>query len=271
MEDYIFLVILFIVVFAFIIFKLCRYKYILFLQKNSFALKKLCILNDSFNFIEIPNDYNYKHTYDNEKFFNNISCGDYLIYQLQYKSFEILKIINNVKYNIDLYNEYCKEIKLINDFGNYENEGKLNKKYLLILERQLFEKKLLCPKRTFYIKIILYCAKINGTIYKKKRCIFTTNEISGLIERLSNKSNGFYNDKEIWDALCRVERGKVSNKMRFAIYKRDGYRCRYCRRSEKTDYLEIDHIKPIAKGGKSTYDNLQTLCRRCNKIKGDKY
>ena len=30
-------------------------------------------------------------------------------------------------------------------------------------------------------------------------------------------------------------------------------------------------IKPIAKGGKSTYDNLQTLCVYCNKEKGDKY
>ena len=35
--------------------------------------------------------------------------------------------------------------------------------------------------------------------------------------------------------------------------------------------MDIDHIKPIAKGGKTTYDNLQTLCRRCNKEKGDTY
>lgn len=41
----------------------------------------------------------------------------------------------------------------------------------------------------------------------------------------------------------------------------------------KTDLkkdLEIDHIIPIAKGGKSTYDNLQTLCHRYNIKKGDK-
>lgn len=92
-----------------------------------------------------------------------------------------------------------------------------------------------------------------------------------MIKRLNNKNRDFYNDKGIWDSLCRVERGKVSNKMRFSIYKRDGYRCRICGRTEKHDYLEIDHIKPIAKGGKSTYDNLQTLCRRCNKNKGDSF
>ncbi|MBR2617036.1 MAG: HNH endonuclease [Clostridia bacterium] len=59
--------------------------------------------------------------------------------------------------------------------------------------------------------------------------------------------------------------------MRFSIYQRDGYRCKSCgARGGRVD-LEIDHIKPIAKGGKSTYDNLQTLCKRCNKRKGDSY
>ncbi|MBO5777220.1 MAG: HNH endonuclease [Clostridia bacterium] len=35
--------------------------------------------------------------------------------------------------------------------------------------------------------------------------------------------------------------------------------------------LEIDHIKPIAKGGKTTIDNLQTLCHDCNVKKGATY
>ncbi|MBP5466276.1 MAG: HNH endonuclease [Clostridia bacterium] len=52
--------------------------------------------------------------------------------------------------------------------------------------------------------------------------------------------------------------------MRFSIYKRDGYRCQHCGRSGRFVDLEIDHIIPISKGGKSTYDNLQTLCQRCN-------
>ncbi|MDD3841546.1 MAG: HNH endonuclease [Bacilli bacterium] len=54
--------------------------------------------------------------------------------------------------------------------------------------------------------------------------------------------------------------------MRFAIYQRDHYRCQKCGR--QTNDLEVDHIVPIAKGGKSTYDNLQTLCHRCNSAKG---
>ncbi|WP_294755493.1 HNH endonuclease signature motif containing protein, partial [uncultured Ruminococcus sp.] len=34
--------------------------------------------------------------------------------------------------------------------------------------------------------------------------------------------------------------------------------------------LEVDHIIPIAKGGKTEANNLQTLCWRCNREKGKK-
>lgn len=57
--------------------------------------------------------------------------------------------------------------------------------------------------------------------------------------------------------------------MRFSIYERDGYRCCKCGISDRYAQLEIDHILPIAKGGKTTYDNLQTLCHKCNMEKGD--
>lgn len=271
MEIFIFLGLVVIVSTIFIIFKVRQSKYIRYLLNNSFTLNKLLKLNDNFKFVNISNDYFETHTYDNEIFFNNISCEDYLIYQLQFKKFEIEKAIKSIKYNITLYEKYINELTKISDFGKYKNEEKLNVAYRLKLEKKLFEQKVLNPKRVLYIQIVLYCSKINGDIYAKKQQIFTTEEVATLIKRLSNKNYEFYNDKGIWDALCRVERGRVSNKMRFAIYKRDGYRCCYCGRSEDADYLEIDHIKPIAKGGKSTYDNLQTLCRRCNKNKGDSY
>ena len=35
-------------------------------------------------------------------------------------------------------------------------------------------------------------------------------------------------------------------------------------------YLEIDHIIPVAKGGETVEDNLQTLCWKCNRAKSDK-
>jgi len=35
--------------------------------------------------------------------------------------------------------------------------------------------------------------------------------------------------------------------------------------------MEGDHIVPYSKGGKTDYDNLQMLCRPCNRKKGNRY
>ncbi len=42
-------------------------------------------------------------------------------------------------------------------------------------------------------------------------------------------------------------------------------RCEYCGAEKNFD---IDHIKPIHKGGHNGIDNLQLLCKKCNQKKG---
>ncbi len=50
------------------------------------------------------------------------------------------------------------------------------------------------------------------------------------------------------------------------VFKRDSFKCQYC---GDTDNLTLDHVVPKAKGGKSTWSNLITACKRCNTQKGD--
>src|SRR5215471_5455340 len=52
---------------------------------------------------------------------------------------------------------------------------------------------------------------------------------------------------------------RVPDSLRAAVLVRDGGRCRRCRRSIN---LEMDHIVPVSKGGKTEESNLETLCRR---------
>lgn len=69
------------------------------------------------------------------------------------------------------------------------------------------------------------------------------------------------------------ERAKMSVALRFSILERDGFRCRACGADPRIDSrvrLHVDHIVPIAKGGKSEPDNLQALCQDCNSGKSDK-
>jgi hypothetical protein len=53
--------------------------------------------------------------------------------------------------------------------------------------------------------------------------------------------------------------------LRFAVLRRDGFRCAYCGRGEAERVrLHIDHLVPVARGGKTAIDNLVTACQDCN-------
>jgi hypothetical protein len=57
----------------------------------------------------------------------------------------------------------------------------------------------------------------------------------------------------------------IPDKLRWEVWERDNFTCCHC--GKRTD-LTIDHIVPVAKGGQTVKDNLQTLCKSCNSKKG---
>ena len=65
------------------------------------------------------------------------------------------------------------------------------------------------------------------------------------------------------------KRKKLSRAVEKAIFIKYNGKCAICDIKTPFDYGEIDHIKPISKGGSPTApSNLQWLCHRCNKLKG---
>ena len=59
---------------------------------------------------------------------------------------------------------------------------------------------------------------------------------------------------------------KGVNLTRMNVFKRDNFECQYCGLGKD---LTLDHVLPKARGGKSTWKNLVTACKRCNAKKGD--
>lgn len=62
--------------------------------------------------------------------------------------------------------------------------------------------------------------------------------------------------------------------LRYKILSRDHFKCKRCGDSPATNpacKLHVDHIAPFSKGGKTTANNLQTLCDKCNIGKGNRY
>lgn len=66
-----------------------------------------------------------------------------------------------------------------------------------------------------------------------------------------------------------AERKPISKKIRFEVFKRDHFTCQYCGRMSPDVVLEVDHIKPVAKGGTNDIMNLVTSCGECNRGKRD--
>lgn len=56
----------------------------------------------------------------------------------------------------------------------------------------------------------------------------------------------------------------IKNETKTEVLIRDEHKCQSCGSTKK---LEFDHIIPVSKGGSSEADNLQLLCRSCNRSK----
>lgn len=55
-----------------------------------------------------------------------------------------------------------------------------------------------------------------------------------------------------------------------AAYERQGRKCKACGEEFAFEAMQADHIQPWSKGGKTTPDNCQMLCRDCNLKKSDR-
>lgn len=50
------------------------------------------------------------------------------------------------------------------------------------------------------------------------------------------------------------------------VLRRDKHTCQYC---GSTKHLTLDHLVPVSKGGKHSWDNIVTACERCNNRKSN--
>ncbi len=67
---------------------------------------------------------------------------------------------------------------------------------------------------------------------------------------------------------CLAIRKFKDNDKRSAYEKQNGI-CPICGKHYEIEEMEGDHIIPWSKGGKTTIDNLQMLCKKCNREKGN--
>jgi 5-methylcytosine-specific restriction endonuclease McrA len=54
------------------------------------------------------------------------------------------------------------------------------------------------------------------------------------------------------------------------IFIRDNHKCQYCLDTFKTSELTLDHVLPRSKGGKTSWENIVSACKKCNHAKSNR-
>lgn len=73
--------------------------------------------------------------------------------------------------------------------------------------------------------------------------------------------------------LLRTYHGMPFTEVNFTrrnLYKRDNYTCQYCQRQHGPSNLNIDHVVPTSRGGRTSWVNCVTSCIPCNSKKANK-
>lgn len=73
-------------------------------------------------------------------------------------------------------------------------------------------------------------------------------------------------DGQLLKAILRKSTRQIEQGLSWNVYRRDGYRCRYCGNDKVP--LTVDHLVLWEDGGPSIEANLVACCRKCNKARG---
>ena len=103
-----------------------------------------------------------------------------------------------------------------------------------------------------------------AAIEKENELLIKKIEASKIREALTEKYNKLLAKKRLEDNIHRI----FTEKQRREVFLRDGGQCQSCGKEVSLREYEVDHIIPWSKGGTTTIENGQCLCRACNRKKG---
>jgi 5-methylcytosine-specific restriction endonuclease McrA len=236
---------------------------------NSKKVRGLIALNESVNFHNIRSSFKLEKFYDNKMNFLKIDPAALMAADMRQNIEEYAKYIEQVRENRAEFEEYQQKIDELlkeecsNDFDSLE----ITPDDYYKRETRIFNELKLKPVIDCAYGVRMSYSSPSGRVNLYKTDLFNFDDMFACFESVSRS----YLDRDTYKKLSAVERGEVSDSLRYDILNRDNFTCVLCGASARQGArLHVDHIIPISKGGKSTFDNLRTLCERCNVGKSNK-
>lgn len=241
-----------------------------YVSSNSVAIQELEKLNKETH-LKYMEPLSFDKVYDIKRYYENVSTQGYMEYCIRCNIAKYKDIYDSLKQNDAVSSAYrYKVMELKNNLYFTEEkckELKVSYKKYHECEIELFDSLISEPNQNFIINVSVRYISKGGMVRLSKDDIYDKNDFFTAFDNVKNDRVEY----EVYKRLEAVERALITDELRFEVMKRDNYKCCFCGASQEDGVrLHVDHIIPIAKGGKSVMSNLQTLCESCNMGKSDK-
>lgn len=254
------------ILFFILVFLIIRAKLVKIVKNTSLRYKDIQKINSRYKFFELKDTYIISKKNSSKAQFDRFNYIKFLDEQIEQNIDSFNSIISATVKNAKLNNQYKDELESASQFTDKdiakENKipyfiyNRIEKKIITdIIFQPVLEPMILCKNS--------YRSPKGRNSYYSERIFYYSEFIRQyniVCERIKKKTTKQYQRKLMTDSL------------RYDIMKRDGFRCLLCGRCANDGVkLHVDHIVPVAKGGKTIPNNLRTLCDSCNMGKRDKY
>lgn len=233
---------------------------------SSEKYRALLQLNEQYHFSVFQNTFQIYRQLNSKQKFDRFNFDKEMMLIIKPYAAEWERAKQSINYNRNLYRRYLDEVNRILSTANSSDakEYKVSLKNYVKKEEEMFRQNVLSPITDVdYIFDINYTSPQGRKTYNYRE-IYHMEDISRLLSKVYEEEKQ-KNSKE-------YQRKAMTPTMRYNVMKRDGFRCVLCGRSADDGVtLEVDHIIPVSKGGKTVMSNLQTLCWDCNRGKRDRY
>lgn len=249
------------------VIKLKRSREINLVLNVSKKIKQIKALLDEYEFYTVDN-YNRKieEREFSRKSFERVKSKDIILNCYDNNDEGLLDDVKKAFENRNMYVDFLENASMIDVETSdkiIEQTGLPNRKFIEIENKIVSD--ILNDKEYYNIKvhvIVRYISK-KGQVNDSKERIINYVQLFNLFEE--------WNKGKQYATSMKIERSIMNDDIRYNVLRRDEFTCQSCGATVSDGVkLHVDHIIPISRGGKTIMSNLQTLCNRCNKGKGNK-
>lgn len=228
-------------------------------------------LNDQYHFYDLQQCYSWCTYVNTRKKCENFDLDAYWESIIIDNYATISQLVETAHINSNLYKLYQEDIQKHIPSSSFESEAK---EFCIPYQTyNMIENRLISAEMKHPICIPIFECRViydspAGRSHLENARRYSTEQLIPIIHRaIENQQK-----RNSIEYKRKIERSKMNNSLRYDVLQRDGFRCRICGRTSNDGVkLHVDHIIPVAKGGKTELSNLRTLCDICNSGKRDKY